>query len=361
VIGLTATPFSRGLGKHYAKLLNVTTTRWLIDHGWLSPYRIYECVSPDMTGVGVAKNGEWKESEASDRAKKVIGDVVAEYLKNGEGRKFICSGVDTDHVDDLHRRFQAAGVATATYTYKDLDEDRTETVDEFRKPDSRIRGLITVTAASRGFDVADVSCIICARPLRKSLAEHIQLLGRGLRIYPGKTDCLILDHSGNCRRFYERCESFFDDGATELDDGKTREKPPIEDKAKEPMKCPACRAMHKPSPVCPHCGHQYPARLAKVQEVPGTMRELIAGGHRKVLTEQLWPQICGYVARHTKGDVERDSKRAWALYCSMTGSPPVGVSYSKTTPVAPSEEVRRRITHENLVFATKREKERAAT
>ena len=83
------------------------------------------------------------------------------------------------HVEELQRQFLAAGINAATYTYKDLEEDRAETTNEFRRADSSIRGLITVTAASRGFDVPDVSCVIMARPLRKSLAEHIQLFGRG--------------------------------------------------------------------------------------------------------------------------------------------------------------------------------------
>jgi superfamily II DNA or RNA helicase len=224
VVGLTATPFTRGLGRYFDAVVNVTTTRTLINEGWLSEYRIYSCAEPDMTGVKVKSTGEWDETQASKKALEVVGDVVAEYVKHGEGRKFICSGVDTNHVEELARQFSAAGIQVGTYTYKDRVEDRADTTREFRKPDSAIRGLITVTAASRGFDVPDVSCIIMARPLRKSLAEHIQLFGRGLRIADGKKDCVVLDHSGNCARFFEACESFFDNGAEALDDGKKKEK-----------------------------------------------------------------------------------------------------------------------------------------
>ncbi len=200
VIGLTATPFTKGLAQHFDRVVNVTTTRWLIGNRWLVPYRMFSCAEPDMEGVRVKSSGEWDDTEASKRALQVVGDVVQEYLKHGDGRKFICSAVDTAHVEELARQFLAAGINVATYTYKDRDEDRAETVAEFRRPESTIKGLITVTAASRGFDVPDVGAIIMARPLRKSLAEHIQLLGRGLRISPdtGKTDCVVLDHSGNC-------------------------------------------------------------------------------------------------------------------------------------------------------------------
>ena len=350
IVGLTATPFTKGLGKHFDTVINVTTTRRLIDQGWLSPYRIFSCAEPDMAGVTVRTTGEWDEGEASKKALEVVGDVVAEYLKHGEGRKFICSGVDTAHVEELQRQFLAAGINAATYTYKDKEEDRAETTAEFRKPDSGIRGLITVTAASRGFDVPDVSCVIMARPLRKSLAEHIQLFGRGLRIADGKTDCLVLDHSGNCARFFDACESFFDIGLDELDDGTKKERKKAEKKEVEPVKCPTCRALHKPMPECPSCGHKYPARQA-VQHVPGTLKELIAGGHRQELSRKVWPQVCAYVLQRRTGDAAR--KQALAIYKQMTGTWPAQ-DFFDTAPVPPTAEVMNKIRAGQIAFAKRR-------
>jgi DNA repair protein RadD len=354
IVGLTATPFTRGLAKYFDAVVNVTTTRKLIDQGWLSDYRIFSCAEPDMAGVAVKSTGEWDDAQASKKALEVVGDVVAEYLKHGEGRKFICSGVDTAHVEELLRQFTSAGISVASYTYKDNEEDRQETTREFRKPDSSIRGLITVTAASRGFDVPDVSCIIMARPLRKSLAEHIQLFGRGLRISDGKKDCLVLDHSGNCARFFDQCEAFFDTGIEELDDGKKREKKKKEKAEIEPMKCPSCRALHRPSPVCPACGHQYPKREA-VRHVPGTLKELIAGGYRIELTKQVWPMVCGYVLERREGDAAR--RQALAIFKELTNTWPAA-DFEHTVPISPSTEVRNRIRSSQIRFA--KSKKRAA-
>lgn len=350
VVGLTATPFTKGLGKWFDTVINVTTTHQLIAEGWLSPYRIFSCVEPDMEGVKVASTGEWDDKEASGRALKVVGDVVAEYVKHGEKRKFICSGVDTAHVEELQRQFLSAGINVATYTYLDKDEDRADTTREFRKPNSNIRGLITVTAASRGFDVPDVSCVIMARPLRKSLAEHIQLFGRGLRISPetDKKDCIVLDHSGNCARFWAKCEAFFTGGISELDDGRTREKKKPDEREPEPMKCPTCGFLHKPLPACPNCGHEYPRKQA-VQHVPGTLKELIAGGYRSQLTREVWPQIVGYViGRGKEGDAAR--RQALAIYKTMTGAWPMA-SYESTTPVQPSAEVLGKIRAQAIRYA----------
>jgi DNA repair protein RadD len=351
VVGLTATPFTKGLGKHFKRVVNVTTTRWLIEHGWLSPYRVFSCAEPDMSGVKVNSMGEWDEKESSGKALEVVGDVVAEYLKHGEDRKFICSAVDTAHVEELARQFIRSGVNVATYTYLDKEEDRADTTLEFRKPDSNIRGLITVTAASRGFDVPDVSCIIMARPLRKSLAEHIQLLGRGLRIADLKTDCKVLDHSGNMARFWVAMNDFFDNGLDKLDTGerKPKEKPEF-DEEKEARKCPSCGHLHTPRPFCPACGHEYPKKRA-VQHTPGTLKEIIATGDASTMRQMLWPQIVGYVygADRTGGDLAAMQRRAQAIYKEITGDF-ARARIETTTPRPPSKDVLGKIRANQIRF-----------
>jgi len=303
-IGLTATPFTRGLGKIYDAMVNVTTT--------------------------------------SRRAMQVVGDCVAEYLKHGQGKKFICSAADIAHARELHRQFMAAGVVCSLYTSKELNSERDLVVQEFRKPDSSIRGLVTVVAASKGFDVPDIGVVIMARPLRNSLAEHIQFLGRGLRTARGKEECLVLDHSGNCLRFWDAMHDFFETGIQRLDDG--RKKPKEKRKGKQAQdrvtKCPSCKLLHRPMPYCPHCGHEYPKR-ATVTHVTGTLKELIAGGDRKVLSAALWPQIVHWaIGKH--GVNETGRKRALAVYRNMTGQWPVGDFYH-TEPIPASAELKKKI------------------
>lgn len=347
IVGLTATPFTKGMGKWFDAVVNVTTTNRLIEQGWLAPYRIFSCVEPDMTGVKVTRKGEWDDVQATGKALEVVGDVVQEYLKHGEGRKFICSGVTIAHCEELTRQFQAAGINVCTYTADDRPEDRKEVVAEFRKPDSSIRGLVTVTAASRGFDVPDVSCVIMARPLRKSFAEHLQLFGRGLRICEGKTDCIVLDHSGNCARFWQDMLEFFENGISELDDGKPKKKPKAAEKQEaELQKCPTCRHLHKPMPFCPQCGHQYPPRKV-VQHVPGTLKELIATRDAVMLRRELWPQICWYVREHkSPRDDLHAQKMAQGMFISMVGEP-ARARYELTTPKACSREVALKIQNEH--------------
>lgn len=362
-IGLTATPFTKGLGKLYDAVVNVTTTNRLIEQGFLSPYSIYSCAQPDMEGVKIVA-GEYDEKETSKRALQVVGDVVAEYRMHGQDRKFICSAVDVAHVEELARQFTAAGIVVATYTYKDRDEDRADVLAEFRKPGtSTIKGLITVTAATKGFDVEDIGCVIMARPLRSSLAEFIQLLGRGLRTSPstGKTDCLVLCHSGNCARFWHAFREFFENGLSVLDDGKKKPKPKKKPEEEvEPMECPQCKHMHTPRPVCPQCGHEYPKKGA-IEHVPGTLTELIASGTPAQLRLALWPQVCGYVAGlkvAAQLDAESKQRRAQAIYHELTK----GFAHARfdaTESVTPTPEVLGKIKQNQIAFAKRRQGQKA--
>lgn len=356
-IGLSATPFTKGLGRHYDAIVNVTTTNKLIEDGWLVNYRTFACHEADMSGVKVVA-GEWQEEGAAKAALEVVGDVVSEYQKHGEGRKFICSGVNTDHCAELAKQFIAAGINVATYTYRDADTDRADTLKEFTKNDSVIQGLITVSAASKGFDCPSVSCIIMARPLRSSLAEHIQLLGRGLRICPetGKVDCLVLDHSGNMMRFWTQMQEFFDNGWSVLDDGKKKEKPKLDQREEaQPVKCPSCGHVHKFRPSCPSCGHVYPKKSAAIEHKPGTLRELIAAKDRKSLSADLWPQIVAHARARRPDDPERAKKMALALYRDMTGGWPLrDFEHTPEAPITP--EVASRIRAQQIRFAKGREK-----
>lgn len=355
-VGLTATPFTAGLGKLYDAVVNVTTTNRLIEQGFLSHYTIYSCVEPDMEGVRVVA-GEFDEGETSKRALQVVGDVVKEYLDKGQERKFICSAVDTAHVEELQRQFLAAGINAATYTYKDRDEDRADTLTEFRKPDSAIRGLITVTAASKGFDCPDIGCVIMARPLRKSLAEHIQFFGRGLRIAPGKDNCTVLDHSGNSARFWTEWNEFFEAGQDQLDDGSKKPKPKKKpDEEPAAWKCPACGHLHNPRPACPACGHEYPRKKA-IEHVPGTLTELVATGNADIMRKSLWPQVCAIVAERGNPDPATNQRRAQAIYRELTGSF-AHARYENTQPVAPTPEVRGKVKANQIKFAKRREAER---
>lgn len=194
VFGLSATPFSPGLGKLFTNLVNATTMHELTQSGVLVPMRVFSCTTPDMRGAETA-GGEWTDTAAAKRGMEIVGDVVSEWVKLGENRKTIVFGATIAHCEELCRQFIGAGVMAAVFCADTTPTERKELLTEYRKPDSSLRVLISVEALAKGFDVPDVGCVVDCRPLRKSLSTAIQMWGRGLRSSPetGKTDCLARD------------------------------------------------------------------------------------------------------------------------------------------------------------------------
>jgi DNA repair protein RadD len=283
--------------------------------------------------------------------------VVAEYLKHGENRKFICSAVDTAHVEELQRQFLAAGINAATYTYKDKDEDRAETVNEFRKPTSTIRGLITVTAASKGFDVPDIGASSWRGRCARASPSTSSSSGAGCGSPTARPTASILDHSATAPASGTSGIRLLRRRRDELDDGKKKEKPKPKPKDEAEMaKCPACGHLHRGAPFCPACGHEYPKRQA-VEHIPGTLKELVATGDTQLMRKMLWPQIVGYVqdTYATRG-YEAAQRKAQAIYHELTGNFALG-RVDNTAPAQPSHEVLNKIKANTIRWAKGRKAE----
>ncbi len=285
-IGLTATPFTKGLGKLFGGIVNVTTGNKLTNEGFLVPFKVWGAAEPDMEGVKVVA-GEYVEDQTAERATRIIGDVVKEYQRHGNDGKAIVFGVNVAHCEELQRQALSAGIKAELYTYHTPDEARDYMLAEFRKPDSEIRWLISVAALSRGFDVPDVSVIIMCRPLKSSFAEFVQIIGRGLRAYPGKKEVVILDLAGNfSRNGFEKTyqlEDFMQDGVNELDDGKPKPKSTPKPREKKIVKCPKCGFMPC-GPFCSSCGYVFPPKFTTAHE-QGDLIQVVAPKPIRMSTE----------------------------------------------------------------------------
>lgn len=320
VIGLSATPFSAGLGKIFSNLVNAISMHELTVSGVLVPLQIRSCTRTDMTGAATV-GGEWTDKAAEERGMKIIGDVVTEWQKFGEGRKTIVFGSTIAHCEELSNQFNAAGIFSAVFTSHTSASDRKMLLDEYRKEDSALRILVSVEALAKGFDVPDVGCVVDCRPLRKSLSTAIQMWGRGLRSSPetGKKDCILLDHSGNIVRFMEDFVDLYYNGLGALDDGEKLDKKIRKDDDYESKGCPSCG--FKPFiKRCISCGYERKVE-SLIEHVSGESVEIALG--KKVLASDarnMWDQVCAYAK--TYSSPEKQYWRAWNLYKNIVGSPP---------------------------------------
>ena len=322
VIGLSATPFSTGLGKLFSNLVNATTMNELTQSGVLVPMRVFSCTRPNMEGAKLKSSGEWADSAVEERGMEIIGDVVAEWVKYGEGRKTIVFGATIAHCEELCRQFVSAGVMASVFTSDTSPAERLDLLKEYRKPDSMLRVLISVEALAKGFDVPDVGCVVDCRPLRKSLSTAIQMWGRGLRASPetGKKDCILLDHSGNILRFAEDYTKIFFDGLEVLDMGETLDKAVRKEPEETEKKgCPSCG--YQPfKKRCMSCGFEI-IDQSMVEQVPGHMREVVIGKSRAADNhEHLWQQACAYPRAH--GNPATMQGRAQHIFNDIVGQFP---------------------------------------
>jgi superfamily II DNA or RNA helicase len=270
VIGLTATPWSKGMGKLYDDLIIGTTTQHLIDSGYLSPFRVFAPAHPDLTGVKIVK-GDY-ETKGLSRAMQqgtLVADIVSTWLEKGENRPTLCFGVDRAHAKKLQQQFLEAGVA-ADYmdAFTEVDE-REEIAARFANGETKV--VCNVGVLTTGIDW-DVRCIILARPTRSEIL-FTQIIGRGLRTAPGKQDCLILDHSDTTLRL-----GFVTDiNHATLDDGE-KAKAATEKKQLLPKACSKC-AFIKPlrTQKCPACGF-VAEFMSKIETERGELSELTKDG-----------------------------------------------------------------------------------
>lgn len=354
VVGLSGSPFTKGLANTYTNVVSACTVNDLIHDGYLINPRIFISKQVDMTGAKKVA-GEWSDKEATERGIKITGDIVAEWVAKtnevfGSPKKTIvfCAGVA--HGADLVEKFADAGFNFISVSYKDTDEYKKEVLEEFAKPDTNIDGLIATDLLTKGFDVADVCVGISARPFSKSFSAHVQQLGRIMRPHTGKDTAIWLDHSGNFLRFRDQWDNLCANGVSELDDGAEKTKPEPTDNEKEAAKCPKCSHLwNSATDTCAHCGFVR-ARKNEVINVAGEMTELSLVPKKEKYSaefkEDFYAQLIGYA--RSKGHNEG---AAFHRYIEKFGVQP---SMARPAGKEPTPEVLSWIKSRQIAYAKRR-------
>jgi len=203
-LGVTATPERldrKGLGSHADGVFDVMIegppTRWMIDQGFLSKYKI---AIPDSDYQQYLE----KNSNTADYSKKammqasqkshIVGDVVENYLKFAKGKQAILFASDVNTAKKMQKEFEDKGIVAKALDGTTPDAQRLDALIKYREREIQV--LINVDLFDEGLDVPGIECVIMARPT-KSLGKHLQMIGRGLRIMDGKPHMILIDHVGN--------------------------------------------------------------------------------------------------------------------------------------------------------------------
>ena len=322
-IGLSATPWSRGLGLRWEKLIIPITTQELIDQGYLSQFRVYAPDVPNLKGVKTIA-GEYSEKEVAEIMgdHKLVGSAVDTWLARGENRPTLCFGVNCAHAEELAQEFAAKGVAAG---YCDANTDRVEMARlERRFRAGEIRVVCSVRKITTGVDWP-VSCISDCAPT-KSESLHVQKIGRGLRVNPGTEDLIVFDHAGNTLRL----GLITDIHHETLDNTKPSEKREKPKKKKPlPKPCSKCGVLFT-GLECPSCGHVR-KRRSGIECGDGELSEVITNDMPRQPTKSEKQKFWS-MALYVDSKRKKNGKLALALYRGKFDEWPNGLVKISTPP-----------------------------
>lgn len=202
-VGLTATPWrlkkTEGLGDLFDDLVVTPMPYELMDMGYLVRPRYFVLEKPDTKGVRTTA-GDFNLADLSIvcNQENVINNLVENWLNVARNRKTIVFAVNVDHAKAIATAFNSQGIR-AEAVYGDMSIKEREVIYEHLKT-GQIEVITSCEALAEGFDVPSIDCVVLARPT-KSKAKYFQQVGRGLRISPNKSDCLVLDQAGLVENF----------------------------------------------------------------------------------------------------------------------------------------------------------------
>lgn len=255
VVGLTATPYRldsgylhKGKDAIFDGIAYDIPVGQLMDQGFLAPLISKGANAKiDLTNVGM-RGGEFIESELATAASdpELVNATVAEIAKFGHDRKswlVFASGVN--HAEMIKTEMAAIGIDAEVVTGADSKTDRRDRISDFKA--LRLRCLINIGVLTAGFNHPATDLVAMVRATA-SPGLYVQIAGRGTRLYPGKTDCLLLDFGGNVER-----HGF-------IDAVKVKDKSASKGDGVAPVKeCPSCQTMVSAGArYCPECAHKFP-------------------------------------------------------------------------------------------------------
>ncbi|WP_330959582.1 DEAD/DEAH box helicase [Photobacterium sp. 53610] len=220
ILGLTATPYRLGMGwiykyhtrgqvrteqeRFFRDCIFELPIRYLLDEGFLTEPKIMDMavIGYDFSGLKPASNGHYRESDLdaviakSSRATPMIIEQVIDYAKDRKGVMIFASTVN--HAKEI-MGYLAEENAALVVGDTPLEE-RDRIINAFKN--QQIQYLVNVSVLTTGFDAPHVDLIAILRPT-ESISLYQQIVGRGLRLAEGKTDCLVLEYAGNCYDLYQ--------------------------------------------------------------------------------------------------------------------------------------------------------------
>lgn len=220
ILGLTATPYRLGLGWiyrfHTRGQVRTTDNRFfkdcifelpirhLLDEGFLTEATLLDApvLSYDFSELRPRASGFYSEKEMDEvikRAPRATPEILTQIKEKAADRHGIMIFAATvRHAQEVLHLLPPEQSALVVGDTEGKERDRI--IRAFKNRE--IKYLVNVSVLTTGFDAPHVDLIAILRPT-ESVSLYQQIVGRGLRLSPGKKDCLILDYAGNNYDLYQ--------------------------------------------------------------------------------------------------------------------------------------------------------------
>lgn len=312
ILGVTATPErldDRGLRDALDELVPGPTTAELIEAGFLAPATVYAPALPtDLSEVRIVR-GDY-DPRALAKAMSdggIVGNAVDHYRRLAGGVPALAFCVGISHSLEVAAAFRAAGFRAA---HVDGDTPRAERREMIAALGAGgLDVLCNCRLISEGVDVPVLGAAILLRPTR-SVALHLQMIGRALRPSPGKARAIVLDHAGNVWRH----GLLTDERAWSLDARRRRVRG--EPQTAPVRRCRECGALVPAAARrCPECGE--PLAVREMCDISG---QLVEAKHAPLLARlrnMSYPALVAEADSREKLElaaVAREYKRGWVWH-----------------------------------------------
>jgi DNA repair protein RadD len=180
------------------KLIRGPSVAELTADGWLVPVRYWSVPGADLAGLRVVR-GDFRPTDlaaAFDRP-GLVGDVAATYQRVAAGRVGVVFASGVQHAEHLAEQLAAAGVSAAAVHAGTHKAERARLLEQHGA--GQVQVLCSADLLIEGWDNPRVSAVVMARATASAIVWR-QAVGRGLRTFAGKEDCVVLDHGANVDR-----------------------------------------------------------------------------------------------------------------------------------------------------------------
>ena len=242
IVGFTATPYRLDSGllidgpdAVFDGIAHSTEICDLIKRGYL----VRPITSSNFEMDNLQKQrGEFTAKSQSKSLSQNLYEVISDIVHTTHDKRTLIFCPQIEMAEKIAEMLDEEGLDAASVSSRNSDDDRRDIIDRFKT--GKLTHLTNVNLLTTGSNIPEIEAVCLCRATT-SPGLYVQMVGRGLRTAPGKTECLVRDYGGNALRL----------GPIGF--------PKIKDKTKAPARiCEKCMTIIPPQGPCPQCGHAQP-------------------------------------------------------------------------------------------------------